>query len=179
MKSFKHEALAHAQKLQPEPKSTNYNYDYASKICQTWRLLFFRFEAKLWNINRCFLILSFKIRFTYTLGARGFSFAVSGFGYTASPLVSSASRPACGRRSSSSHARENLRYLLHLKQGGGVYSHNCNKFNKIYMFSEKVPIEFTNSRVFIPSTVTSSSTRDPFIASQSLLWTWHWKWCHA
>ena len=43
VKSFKHEALAHAQKLQPEPKSTNYKYDYASKICQTWKLLFFRF----------------------------------------------------------------------------------------------------------------------------------------
>ena len=60
--------------------------------------------------------------FNFTLGSRGFSYAVSGFGQvlksdprvflTASPLVSSKAEDmsACGRRSSSSHARKHLWY---------------------------------------------------------------------
>ena len=65
-----------------------------------------------------FFNLSFKIRFTYTLGARGFSCAVSGFGYTASPLASLASRPAADEAPHRTREKPPVPSVLHLKHGG-------------------------------------------------------------
>ena len=50
---------------------------------------------------------------------------------------------------------------------GGVYSHICNKINKILnMFSTKIPGEFINSRIPIPSIDTPRPSRYPYRSSK-------------
>ena len=50
---------------------------------------------------------------------------------------------------------------------GSIYSHICNKINKISkMFSTKIPGEFINSRISCPSIDTPRPSRDPYRSSK-------------